>query len=73
MATPEPESEPEMAVYLASKGAAAQTEGINNAAIGYSALTMGVIVAGAVYFFKRNSMKKGTVDKSSLLENDNQV
>jgi len=71
MATPEPE--PEMAVYLASKGAAAQTETINTAAVGYGALTMGVIVAGAVYFFKRSQMKKGAVDKSSLLEKEDQV
>lgn len=62
--TPQPE---EMAVYLAKQGAA-QTEGINNAAVGFGVLSMGAVIAGAAYFFKKNQIKKGSVDKSSLLE-----
>jgi len=62
--TPQPE---EMAVYLAKQGAA-QTEGINHAAVGFGVLSMGAVIAGAAYFFKKNQIKKGSVDKSSLLE-----
>ena len=66
------EAEPEQAVYLASKGAAAQTEASNNAVV-YGALSMGVIVAGAAYFIKKSMSRKGAVDKSSLLEKEDQV
>jgi len=69
MATPETVPEEEMAVYLASKGAAA-TEGVNPAVIGYSVLGMGVMLAGARYLYKKNQVKRGTVDKSSLLGED---
>ena len=70
MATPEPVyEEPEMAVYLASKGAAA-AEGVNPAVIGYSVLGMGVMLAGARFIYKKNQVKRGTVDKSSLLGED---
>lgn len=62
--TPQPE---EMAVYLAKQGAA-QTEGINNAAVGFGVLSMFAVIGGAAYFFKKNQIKKGSVDKSSLLE-----
>ena len=70
MATPEPAVE-ETAVYLASKGAAA-TEGVNPAVIGYSILGMGVMLAGARFIYKKSQVKRGTVDKSSLL-GDEQV
>ena len=72
MATAKAEPEPEMAVYLASKGAAAQTEASNNAVV-YGALSMGVIVAGAAYFIKKSMNRKGTVDKSSLLDKEDQI
>jgi len=62
--TPQPE---EMAVYLAKQGAA-QTEGINHAAVGVGVLSMFAVIGGAAYFFKKNQIKKGSVDKSSLLE-----
>ena len=71
MATPEPEEAVEEAVYLASKGAAA-TEGVNPAVIGYGLLGMGVAIAGARFIYKKSQIKKGTVDKSSLL-GENQV
>ena len=67
MAMPEEET----AVYLASKGAAA-TEGVNPAVIGYSILGMGVMLAGARFIYKKSQFKRGTVDKSSLL-GDEQV
>ena len=65
--TPQPE---EMAVYLAKEGAASQTEGISNAAVGFGVLSMGAVIAGATYFFKRNQIKKGNFDKSSLLQQE---
>ena len=64
--TPQPD---EMAVYLAKQGAA-QTEGISNAAVGFGVLSMGAVIAGATFFFKKNQIKKGSVDNSSLLEDE---
>jgi len=68
-ATPDVEEEmTEMTITLATQAAQAETS--NSAYVGYGVLSMGAMIAGAAYLYKKRQVKQVVVDKTSLLDQD---